>query len=59
MFNLDQCKLGNFVGADLTHIHGGPVRANGNGVRILKVAPMVDNLFGAWIDGETANRNHW
>lgn len=47
------------IRSDFADIHGRTIRANGNCVRILKIAPMVNDLFGVWVDGETSDWNLW
>lgn len=56
---LFQSEFNYPIWTDFGHIHGRTVRADGNCVRILKIAPMIDNLFGVWIDGEASDWNLW
>lgn len=47
------------IRSDFADIHGRTIGANGNCVRVLKIAPMVNDLFGIWVDGETSDWNLW
>lgn len=47
------------IRTDFTDIHCRTIRADGNCVWIFKIAPMIDDLFGIWIDSKTSDRNLW
>lgn len=47
------------IRSNFTNIHCRSVRTNSNSVRIIKVSPMIDYLFGVRINCKPSDGNHW
>lgn len=59
LYGLFQSEFYYSIRTDFADIHCRTVRADGNCVWILEIAPMIDNLFGIWVDGESSDWNLW